>query len=219
MSDRQFSDGEAVTIPKNNTAQRRAHVVRWYAEVSGNDYYLVTIDGEPANTSRGERIHCEHDLRHLEVGDAKAEIAQKMRGRLDDLAVLTKAADYEDPANVLKETTAEQLEALGFEREGDPLAEQAERMLSEYPLAVEATTTFEIVIGTGGPDDRILVECDRLTPENCPGYVDSVGSFEYEIRRVLYRYSWSGSAEVELAGEDKEVAEAFARRVVPELVE
>jgi hypothetical protein len=39
----------------------------------------------------------------------------------------------------------------------------------------------------------------------------------YEIRRILYRYSWSGSAELELVGEDRRVAESFARRVVPEL--
>jgi hypothetical protein len=41
----------------------------------------------------------------------------------------------------------------------------------------------------------------------------------YSIRRILYRYTWSGSGEVELIDEDSDTAEAFARQVVSELVE
>lgn len=134
-----------------------------------------------------------------ETGDAHGEIAKHMRGRLDDLAGLFAVVDGE-----ATDTEAEDLE-------------EAEEQLDEYPLCVEATTTFEIVLGTGGPDDRLLIECNVA---NCSGESFRPGSGEtpsYEIRRVLYRYSWSNSAEVELVGKDKEVAERFAQHVVPEL--
>lgn len=106
-------------------------------------------------------------------------------------------------------------EALGLVVEGgDPIEDQAAELLDALPLAVEATTTFEVVLGVGGPDRRLCFECDRANWD-----ADADRSFPVEIRRVFYRYSWEGSAEVELHGEDKETAEAFGRRVVPELVE
>jgi hypothetical protein len=51
------------------------------------------------------------------------------------------------------------------------------------------------------------------------GRLGTPGEIVYEIRRILYRYSWDGSAERVLSGEDYDVAERFARQVVPELVE
>lgn len=96
------------------------------------------------------------------------------------------------------------------------LSTAAEDRLIEMPLAVEATTTWEIVLGTGGPDRRLLFECspfERIDSHSPTGF--SPGG--YEVRRILYRYSWDGSAEIELVGSDREVAEAFGRRVVPEL--
>jgi hypothetical protein len=93
--------------------------------------------------------------------------------------------------------------------------EEAEDRLNALPLCVEASTTFEIVLGTGGPDRRLLIECSGGGVEL--GSEDTAASLE--IRRVLFRYSWSSSAEVELTGEAKEAAEEFARRVVPELIE
>lgn len=148
-----------------------------------------------------------------EVGDAHGEIEQEMRSRLDGLAVLIGTAEgkgegWADP---------DQLEALGVmdkhATEGDA-QEEAEERLREYPLAVETTMTFEVVIGTGGPDDRLLFECSGVDAGPHDG-----GGDRWEINRVLYRYSWSGSAERELTGEDRKTAEELARRVVPELAE
>lgn len=146
-----------------------------------------------------------------EVGDAKAEIAESMRSRLHDLTILVGTANgfgegWADP---------DKLKALGVEEchateDDGRAAEEAEERLLEYPLCVEATTTFEIVL-RGGPDSRLVVECEHH-PESGPEY-------GYTIRRVLYRYSWTGSAEIELTGENLRVAEEFARRVVPELAE
>jgi len=100
----------------------------------------------------------------------------------------------------------------------DEIVEAPEVRLFSMPLAVESTTTFEVLLGCGGPDRRLCFEFDV---ENQGSDAAGVEVFEtsYEIRRVLYRYSWDRSAEIELAGEDREVAEAFGRRVVPELAE
>ncbi len=144
--------------------------------------------------------------------DAGAYVEEAMRGRLDDLRVLTRTA-----AGHGREFSNEELEAVGLEFDGLDPADDAAGRLYEYPLGVEATTTFEVVLGTGGPDDRLLFECDVVESriiERGENVLQSVG---YEVRRVYYRYSWSGSAELELHDTDREVAEALARRVVPEL--
>lgn len=162
-----------------------------------------------------------------QTGDAAAEVESSMRSRLDDLAVLQRAANR---AEDLSYGELAGLQALGVGdsppegEEACDVGSEAEERLYEYPLCVEATTTFEIVLGTGGPDDRILVECD-VTECQCAG--DHCGGHQfhgapeptYEIRRVLYRYSWTGSAERELYGDDLATAEEYARRVVPELAE
>lgn len=152
--------------------------------------------------------------------DPASYVDVAMRGRLDDLALLVGTAEgkgegWADP---------EKLEALGVQdKHADPevgtAEEEAQERLDEFPLAVEATTTFEVVLGTGGPDDRLLFECSG-GPSRADAFDNPEANRDpYEIDRVLYRYSWSGSAELELTGEDKETAEALARRVVPELVE
>lgn len=221
-AERQFTDRQAVQIAQAPPEKSAAHVIRWYAEVAGNDYYLVSIDGSQDVT----RVTCEHDLRTVEVGNAATEITRKMRSRLDDLAVLVAVAQ-EDWTEKIQKLSSAEFEALGMS--GDhagasaisaqriEAAEDAQGRLDEYPLCVEATTTFEIVIGTGGPDDRLLIECNVIPPD--PGGVHGHYGPRYEISRVLYRYSWEGSAEIVLTGDDRETAEAFARRVVPELVE
>lgn len=145
------------------------------------------------------------------VGDAKAEVEQAMRSRMDDIADLTQVATGEGDELDLSEHGVDAGE--GWERQ-----EQAQERLRELPLAVEKTVTFEIVLGTGGPDDRIIVECDVIDGR-VTGAISGSDQPRYEIRRVLYRYSWTGSAEVELTGDDREVAEAFAREVVAELIE
>jgi hypothetical protein len=151
-----------------------------------------------------------------EVGDAATEVDAKMRGRLDDLHTLQRLAN---PGVDLDEWSNDELLALdiGYGEPG-PLSreyveEAAQERLDEYPLCVATRTVFEIVLGTGGPDDRLIVECDVSTdPER-------ELQPQYRVRRILYRYSWTGSAERELYGEDRETAEGFARRVVAELVE
>lgn len=147
--------------------------------------------------------------------NAAAYVGTAMRGRMDDIADLVEIA----AAGASTVDHADRLEALGIESQLDDDAsrEEADERLSELPLCVERTMTFEVVLGTGGPDDRLCFECEIGLA--CPADDDTITTPTYEIRRVLYRYSWSGSGEVELYGEDREAAEAFARRVVPELVE
>lgn len=153
-----------------------------------------------------------------EVGNAAAEIAEAMRGRLDHLAALQRveAGEVDDFSN-------DEILRLGLAY-GHPgpipteqLQEEAGERLDLFALSVETITTFEIVLGVGGPSDSLLIECS--TYEEDAGQGHGIKRRGYEINRVLYRYSWEGSAEVELTGEDREVAEEFARRVVPELVE
>ncbi len=109
------------------------------------------------------------------------------------------------------------LEALGVEdvhaSEGNQAAQEAETLLGEYPLEIKTITTFEAVLGVGGPDERLVFECSGGDQGDGRGTC-------FEINRVLYRFSWaSESVERVLSGDDREVAEAFAERVVPELVE
>jgi hypothetical protein len=151
--------------------------------------------------------------KRVDETDAAAYVAKAMRGRLEDLgdliALSTGDAEYS--------VSDERAEELGIDH-GDYVGDQALDRLGEYPLCVEATMTFEIVLGTGGPDDRLLVECDSYD-ESRIGADGSITSVQYEIRCILYRYSWSGSAERVLSGEDFDTAEQFARQVVSELVE
>lgn len=158
--------------------------------------------------------------------DVHEEFDEHLRSRLDQLHNLQRLAN---PGVDLDEWSNDELLGLDIGVESAPygiagplsreyIQEQAEERLSEYPLCVEATTTFEVVLGTGGPDDRLLFECD-VARDVRGGMPSSDEDESYEIRRVLYRYSWMGSTERELTGEDRETAEELARRVVPELVE
>lgn len=123
----------------------------------------------------------------------------------DDLDHLVRAMEYADDLD------HKALGSLGVESDdNDPgeLAEEAERALDEMPLGVDRTMTFEVVLGTGGPDSRLLFECDAI---------EGIHGFDYELRRVLFRYSWDGSREVELTGGERDVAIEAGRRWVPEL--
>lgn len=155
-----------------------------------------------------------------EVGDAAAEVEQQLRDRLDDLILLTGLARGEG----IDEISNDQMLGLGIAYgqpgpiEAPQIEEEAAERLDEYPLAVERTVSLEVVLGTGGPDDRLIFECDVVDPAAVAGD----GSTAYgplEISRVLYRYSWTGSAERVLSGQDRAAAEELGRRVVPELVE
>jgi hypothetical protein len=150
--------------------------------------------------------------------DAAAYVGTAMRGRLDDLALLQSLAAEDDQTDFGKVGALMAMSARDVSEAGQPyMAEQAEEALDEFPLCVERMVSFEVVLGTGGPDDRLIIECD--TVERGAGHQGFALGLDYEIRRVLYRYSWEGSGEVVLRGEDRKVAENFARRVVPELVE
>lgn len=162
-------------------------------------------------TSRREGFRSDHD-----PTNAYSALVHSMEERLADIRDLFEIANY----GMLYGSASpdpERLSALGISpdaAEASSIMEDADVLLSEFPLCVETTTTFEIVLGTGGPDDRLLIECDGDGRNDDGEYGGG-----YTIRRVLYRYSWSGSAEVELSGEDRTTAEEFAHRVVPELVE
>lgn len=194
-------------------------------EVLSIDYDKAAIRSDEAEPGAALLIVPVADLSSFEekrepqpepqVGDAHAEIDGNMRSRLDELHNLQRLAN---PGVDLDEWSNDELLALdiGYGVAGplsrEYIQEAAEERLNAYPLAVEAETVFEVVIGTGGPDDRLVFECSEIDR-------NGVNEPAYEINRVLYRYSWTGSAERVLSGEDRETAEGLARRVVPELVE
>ena len=145
--------------------------------------------------------------------DVRAYVGTSARDCVADLRDLTVLAEYEHGEEARQDIGAERIPIWGW----TPRRSIA-TTIDELTLAVEATTTFEVLLNVGGPDRRLCLECDgspagwQPDPHTPPPTV-------YEVRRVYYRYSWSGSAEVELVGEDREVAETFARRVVPALAE
>lgn len=161
---------------------------------------------------RGEevRIHPTEDST-----DAANYVGVAMRSRMDDIGLLVNVAARgfsDDDAEMEKEADAAEALGAGLD-DGDP-EEAAYVALCEMVLSVETVTTFEIVLGTGGPDDRLIVECEGVDGEAAGQPVTL-----YAIRRILYRYSWEGFGEVALVGEDFTAAAAFAQRVVPELSE
>ena len=150
--------------------------------------------------------------------DARAYVATSARDLIGDLHSLVRIAEWEDDV-----TTAEIAEALEVGHEeagemGEDARFEADDRLIEMPLAVEATTTFEVVLGCGGPDRRLCFECHG-SPSRVQPDPYTPPPIVFEIRRVLYCYSWDRAAEIELTGKDREVAEVFGRRVVPELGE
>lgn len=158
------------------------------------------------------------DTQATDATDAAAYLGEAKRGRLDDLDALRQVIDGD--ADLVDERV---LLGLGIGAEYDdhelqrePSPDDAECALDTYALAVESALVFEVVLGTGGPDDRLVFECS-LIRGNRPDTAGAAG--EVAIRRVLYRYTWAGSAEVELVGEDRRIAEEYGRRVVPELAE
>jgi hypothetical protein len=139
----------------------------------------------------------------IDETDALTYVAEAMRARLTTLATLQRVAsgeaddlDAEEVASVMGLVNGR----LVREADPDDLADDASEQMEQLPLCVEALTLYEIVLGTGGPDDRLVVEAE-----------------DGDIRGIVCRYSWDGSAERRLQGVDREVAEAFAHQVVPEL--
>lgn len=158
------------------------------------------------------------DIAEPDETDARAYVGTSARDLIGDLRSLVRIADWDNDV-----TTAEIAEALEVGHEeagnmGEDARLEADERLIEMPLAVEVTTTFEVVLGCGGPDRRLCFECHG-SPSRVQPDPHTPPPIEYDIRRVLFSYSWDGSAEIELIGEDREVAEEFGRRVVPELGE
>ena len=163
---------------------------------------------------QAEREGFTHDHDPTDPDDA---VEPGLRGRLDTLRDLQIVQD--DGASGVD--NADRLEALGIEAQlsDDASREEAEQRLDELALSVDTTVLFEVVFGTGGPDDRLIVECGVFREEQT-GYEPHAPRVTYEVRRILYRFSWAGkSAERVLTGDDRAAAERYASRVVPELAE
>jgi hypothetical protein len=146
-----------------------------------------------------------------EPTDAHPRAMLAARKAVYDLEALLALAEDEDPG-----WADGRLEDLGLSLEaGARLPDQADRLIDAMALAVDVLVTFEIVLGGGGSARRLRFECgvDLLDPGEFGRFPDADG---FTTRRVFF-HPWVGSAEVELHGEDRRVAEAFARRVVPEL--
>lgn len=159
--------------------------------------------------------------RQAEREGFRSEVSDGSSDRTNAAAYVKTAAEgtirrlrdlIEIAANGSDDFPADRLAALDLDYTPETQDAAVER-LDEWPLCIESTVTFEIVLGTGGPDTRLCFEATRVSLD------EELDLPNYEIQRVFYRYSWSGSAEFELTGEDKETAEEYARRVVPELVE
>jgi hypothetical protein len=148
---------------------------------------------------------------------AASYVETSARELIGDLRILA-AIDATDDLSRVSHVPNEQLESLGFDLDpaGEAFEDQAARLMDEMPLAVEATTTYENSFGGDGAARSLLILCKHGTVWGPNGDEQSL-----EITGVSYRYSWDvdNEAEIELDGEDREAAEAFGRRVVPELGE
>jgi hypothetical protein len=132
------------------------------------------------------------------------------RGLVRHLAALS---IYADGGILFDRSQASVLLGIDGPADREDVRAAAVGALDDLAGGVEATTTFEVGLAGGEPERRLCFECE--TYEESHILADgSISQVQYEVRRVLYRHP---EAEIELGGEDREVAEAFARRVVPEL--
>lgn len=205
-----MSDEKRWTFKLNTTPGNHGEQYEVY-DYDGDRRATFAVHGDAERYVRDLNRKIDERRRRVEgheTGDAHAEVEQAKSDRLGSLTALFRFLDGE--GDEVDQVTAE---GLGIDAKYDdhelreePSVEEIDRALDEYPLCVEQTRVLEIVLGTGGPDDRLLFECD----------CDEEGR-AVSLRRVFYRYSWTGSAEVELVGEDREVAERFAARLIPEI--
>jgi hypothetical protein len=201
-----WSDGEDVgdAITALSTAVEAAE------PISGAE---LMAEREPDEGSSGDAVPGD-----VSRTDAPAYAPIAARALIGDLRIIA-AVDATDDLSRVGGVSNERLESLGFDLDPDceALEDQAGELMDSIALAVEATTTFEVVLGCGGPDVRLCFECVAEESAVQPD-PHTRPPLSYEIRHVLYVYTWEGRGEVELYGDDREVAEAFGRRVVPELV-
>jgi DNA processing protein len=197
----------------NGLLSKGAYVVRSSQDV------LDAMVGTGAKSGSRDGLDSDVDGGSCDETDASEYVDIAMQERLKTLKTLHMVIENEGRNVAEPDIVAAELgiDPNDLDGDGRDLVEVAETALYEQPLYVETTTIYEIVFGTGGPDDRLIVECNVIPPD--PGGVHGSHVATNKFRRIVYRYSWSGSAEVELIGEDRDTAEAFARQVVPELVE
>lgn len=147
---------------------------------------------------------------------AREYVAVAMRHRLDDIATLINLSESEPDDLDLERVD---LDGLGFSPDIEPsnVRESADVLIDELPLCVDQVHEFHIVLGTGGPDDRIIIECDVIPPQSRRSEPVAITATRYEVSRITYRYTWDGMGEIELRYEDYAAAYSFACRLIPEL--
>lgn len=91
--------------------------------------------------------------------DVKACVETSAKDLIRELALLRRISEC--PEEVSAPTLREA--DIPTDRDPDEIRDAAEERMYELPLAVERTTTFEVVLGVGGPDRRLCFECDRLS--------------------------------------------------------
>jgi hypothetical protein len=144
---------------------------------------------------------------------SRADSRASARKAVSDLAALAAIAGHENP-----DLTDERLEELGLVPAGGyPVEDQAGRLIDEVRVALSTTVTFEVALGGAAPDHRFRFECDVDLVED--GEFDRLPSDAdgFRVRRVHYLGPRSCPTRIELTGEDREVAEAFAHLAVPGL--
>lgn len=148
-------------------------------------------------------------------------IESHLRSRMDGIAaafeIVTGAPNVEEAD--LSERAREILSERGIDTDDtsdSDIEEAARDYLRELPLGVSAKTVFRIDLSTGGPGDWLEVECSGDTPN----YEPAGEGEHYEITGVEYHFNdWFDHAQRTLRDDDLERAEAFAREVIPELIE
>ncbi|HTT94595.1 MAG TPA: hypothetical protein VMF55_07975 [Solirubrobacterales bacterium] len=90
------------------------------------------------------------------------------RDCIADLRDLTALGEYEHAEEARQDIGAGRIADLGLDPEAFDRY-NAEEAIDELPLAVERTTTFEVILGVGGPDRRLCLECDHVGGEGDSG--------------------------------------------------
>jgi hypothetical protein len=149
-------------------------------------------------------------------------IDEQMAGRLGDIAAMQRLARWQD-GDTIDDAMGELLRERSAESEDESTVNDAGyRAMQQLPLGVSAQTVFRIDLSTGGPGDWFEVRCSG----NAPAYkrydcqTDRTAFVPFEIESISYHFNdWFDHAEQELHGDELATAEAFAREVVPELVD
>lgn len=153
---------------------------------------------------------------------AEQQIGEEMESRLKDMRAMQTALGGGDDPIATRKAIAHLGEHFGLlDDDGCVSIDDLNDAIYEYPLGVSSRTVFRIDLSTGGPGDWFEVECSQETRRAGA----EASSWEqpytvYSVERITYHYApWFDHAERVLEGDDFDAVEAFARRVVPELVD